>query len=152
MTARLHSWKRFWYPLASDFSLLDGGYLPDPEAKYGEVYNPFVVPFEAIADVPCLALLGEPGMGKSKALSEQYAAVARQARDQGDQALFVDLRAYQTDVMLQKAIFEDADFRAWSSGSHQLHLFLDSLDEARLRLGVVTTLLVRELQKYPIER
>jgi hypothetical protein len=152
MKARSHNWKRFWCPREASISLADGGYLPDPDAKFGEVYNHFVVPFESIADVPCLAVLGEPGRGKSKVLSEEYTAVARQVRDQGDQALFIDLRAYQTDMMLQKAIFEHPHFLAWSNGSHQLYLFLDSLDEARLRLGVVTTLLVRELQKYPIER
>jgi hypothetical protein len=33
-----------------------------------------------------------------------------------------------------------------------LHLFLDSLDEARLRIGVVTTLLIEKLRQHQIER
>jgi hypothetical protein len=60
--------------------------LPDPEAEYGEFYNPSIISFERIAHVPCLALLGEPGMGKSKILKEQYAITDQQVRATGDRA------------------------------------------------------------------
>ncbi|MGV7116675.1 hypothetical protein [Paenibacillus kyungheensis] len=62
------SLKRFWYDRSGTISLADGDYLYEPESEYGNIVNKDVVPFEAISEVPCLILLGEPGIGKTEAL------------------------------------------------------------------------------------
>ena len=41
------------------------GALADPESPYGREVNRSVDTLEKLADRQCLALLGEPGMGKS---------------------------------------------------------------------------------------
>ena len=51
-------------------NLSDGGFLYDPDNKYAEFVQSDVVPFEKIAHQPCLALLGEPGIGKSTVMGE----------------------------------------------------------------------------------
>ncbi|MDI6781613.1 MAG: hypothetical protein QME49_05890 [bacterium] len=56
------NWKRFWCPRGANINLSDGGYLSDPDSKWGHILNPKVVPFESIDKIPCLALLGEPGI------------------------------------------------------------------------------------------
>jgi hypothetical protein len=70
------------------------GYLLDPNARYGHIYNPDVETFESIARFPCLVLLGEPGMGKSRTLKTEYDVVHSRIEEQGGRLpLFLDLRA-----------------------------------------------------------
>lgn len=152
MSGELYNWKRFWCPREGKLNLSDDGYLWDPESDYGSICNPDVVPFESIAKSPCLVLLGEPGMGKSTAMQRQKLDIDREIREMGNESLWIDLRAYQTDVRLVYAIFESRIFQTWLNRSNRLHLFLDSLDECLLRIDSVSALLVEELSKYPLAR
>ncbi len=90
-------------------------------------------------------------MGKSTSVQGQKARIDEEISGKGDISLWVDLRAYQTDVRLIQAIFDAPVFKSWLSGSQNLHLFLDSLDECLLRIDTVAALLVEELPKYPID-
>ena len=65
----LFDWKRFWCPRDKSISLSDQGFLPDPDKEWGLLANPDLVQFEEVAATRCLALLGEPGVGKSLALA-----------------------------------------------------------------------------------
>ncbi len=74
-----YNWKRFWYPRGTQIDLRDNGYLPDPEStrdnsefNIGNFYNPNIVSFETIANIPCLVLIGEPGIGKSNAIQDAF--------------------------------------------------------------------------------
>lgn len=110
MTKPDYNWKRFWCPRSGRLNLGDrGGYLADPEAKYGYIGNPDVVRFEAIDDVPCLILLGEPGIGKSHALLAAHNNVVRTTANQGNQTLLLDLRSYGDENRLIRNLFEHAE-------------------------------------------
>lgn len=148
----LYNWKRFWCPRTGNINLSDGGYLFDPDSEYGRFYNSNTVSFEAIAGIPCLVLLGEPGIGKSTAMKSQQTLIEQQIVEAGGTSLWFDLRAYQTDMRLCQAIFENHVFQSWLDGEHQLHLFLDSLDECLLRIDTIAVLLLEELKKYPVKR
>ena len=65
---KIYSWKRFWCPRTGRIDLSDDGYLSDPDVEGERAYNPDVMPFESIESIPCLALLGEPGIGKTSAM------------------------------------------------------------------------------------
>jgi len=123
----------------------------DPDGEYGASFNPDVKSFDKIAETPCLILLGEPGTGKSTALLEH-----RKTTDSSlltpDRSLWIDLRAFQTDIRLIQGIFEHPTFVTWRNGTHRLHLFLDSFDEGLLRVNVLSTVLGDEFEKAPIER
>ena len=152
MPLRIYNWKRFWCTRTGRLNLSDSGYLFDPESEFGNIYNPDVFPFETIAKFPCLGLLGEPGIGKSTTMWTQKRIIDAQVTEAGDASQWVDLRAFQTDARLVKAIFEDPVFLDWKKGSHRLHLFLDSLDECLLRIDSVVALLLDEFRRSPIER
>ena len=152
MPPKIYNWKRFWCPREGKLNLSDDGYLWDPDSEFGSIYDPDVVPFESISKFPCLALLGEPGMGKSTAMQSEKGSIDMQVTERGDTSLWIDLRAFQTDVRLSQAIFEAPVFRTWLNGKHRLHLFLDSLDECLLRVDTVAALLFEEFGKCPIDR
>lgn len=63
--ASSYGWKRFWCPRDGSINLMDSGYLADPEGSYGNHFNPTLRSFEEVSKLPCLALLGEPGIGKT---------------------------------------------------------------------------------------
>ena len=133
----LYNWQRFWYPRGSTIELLDGGYLYRPEKEWAHLLNPDLVPLESLSTIPCLVLLGEPGIGKSHEIEKQKMF----AEEQQDEAtLWFDLGGYQTDDRLHKELFEHPVFQSWHAGRSRLQLFLDGLDEGLLTISVLVTL------------
>lgn len=147
-----YNWKRFWCPRTGNINLSDGGYLSDPISEFGKILNPDVVSFETIAGVPCLILLGEPGMGKSHTLEAELKFIDTNIQAEGGQTFWLDLRSYGNEDRLVRKLFENPDFVSWINGNYQLHLFLDSLDECLLRVDTLAAILIDELKKCPIDR
>ena len=152
MTNQIYNWKRFWCPRSGSINLSDGGYLYDPESKFGHIYNPDVVPFESIARVRCLVLLGEPGIGKTYTMRAEEEVIDIRVEEGGGKTLWMDLRAYGSEDRLIHDLFESRTFVAWANDNYQLHLFLDSFDECLLRINTLSELLIEELGRYPTER
>jgi len=148
MSKQVYGWKRFWCPRSGSINLADGGYLCDPEGEWGKAYNPDLVIFETISHLPCLALLGEPGIGKTQALEVERSKIVSKIQEQGDQVLFLDLRSYGSEDRLVRNLFDSPEFKAWQAGTHRLHIFLDSFDECLLRVDTLATLLVDEFKLY----
>src|SRR5262249_5943123 len=88
-----------------------------------------------MALTPCLVLLGEPGIGKSHEMQQQYERAKTQAAETSDAWLRFDLRDFQTDERFCNKVFENPTFRAWRNGTHHLYLYLDSLDEGLLTIS-----------------
>lgn len=152
MSNQIYNWKRFWCPRTGSFNLSDGGYLVDPDSEWGHLCNPDVVPFESIAMLQCLVLLGEPGIGKTHAMQTAQNVIFNKIKEKGEQILCFDLRSYGSEDRLVRNLFENTTFLSWKEGKHRLHVFLDSLDECLLRIDTLATLLIDELKKYPIKR
>jgi hypothetical protein len=143
MAEQVYDWKRFWCPRSSQINLGDRGYLTDPESEYGKYANPELVGLEAIAEVPCLVLLGEPGIGKSQELINLKDHTAKNL-DSGNEILELNLRSCTS---LKEDLLRDEQFIAWKDGTYRLYLFLDSLDEGLLQIQTLATQLVDTFKK-----
>lgn len=130
----------------------DGGYLYDSDSEWGRIYNPDVVPFESITEIPCLALLGEPGIGKSYAMQTERDVINTETQERGKRTLWLDLRSYGSDDRLVRDLFESPMFISWTKGERPLQVFLDSFDECLLRIDSLAALLADQFKKYPVER
>jgi len=143
-----YDWPRFWCPREGGSLLLDDGYLSSSAVEYKSVF-----PFKEISQIPCLALLGEPGIGKSNAIKDAYEARKIELGSHAkEQVLSFDLSPFGDENRLIRSLFETHRFKAWVDNSYQMDLFLDSLDEGLLRIDTLAPLLVDELRKYPISR
>lgn len=152
MRSQIYNWKRFWCPRTGRINLSDGGYLLDPDSEWGHIYNPDVVPFESVAEIPCLALLGEPGIGKTQSMQAERKAIEKKVDMEGGRTIWLDLRSYGSEDRLVHDLFENTTFISWAKGTHRIHLFLDSLDECLLRINTLAALLVDEFERCPVER
>lgn len=114
--------------------------------------QPTEIPFSEIAHVPCLVLLGEPGIGKSTEMGKCYEDFKPTVTETPDETLYLNLADYGAETSLYRGLFENSVFIRWLKGSHRLHLFLDSLDECLLRIDTIAGLLIQELKHCPIER
>jgi predicted NACHT family NTPase len=152
MSDKQYNWKRFWCPRTGNINLSDRGYLYDPDSEDGYIFNPDVVSFESIETVPCLVLLGEPGIGKTQTMKAERNAIDARVEQEGGQTLWLDLRSCGSDYMLFRKLFESTEFDSWRNGTYRLHVFLDSLDECLLEIRKLATLLIDEFKKYPVER
>lgn len=152
MAHHVYNWARFWGPRDDPFPFTQAGFLVDPESLEATQYSGSLLSFAALEPYPVLALLGEPGIGKTTAIEAACQTVQARIQTTEDQILPCDLRAYGSDTELRNDLFRCATFQAWIAGTHQLHLFLDSLDECRLRIDNVAQVLIAGLQGCPVER
>jgi hypothetical protein len=144
-------WKRFWCQRGEPIDLSDRGFLSDPEGKWSEYLNPALVTFERLAELPCVVLLGEPGIGKSWTLQQESAEV-QSSLAAGAKLVSLDLRSFGDEGRLMASLFDSKLFESWRNGDWLLHVFLDSLDECLLRVDNVAALLADELAKQPVNR
>jgi hypothetical protein len=150
--SKIYQWRRFWSLREGVVDLSDGGYLRDPEGENADSEKSHSKPFEAIEGVPCLALLGEPGIGKSQWCESEEKAITARLQGKGDDALWVDAGSYSEANDLVANIFRSRQFEDWVKGQHRLHLFLDALDECCLWIRNAPKRLAQELKKYPKDR
>ena len=94
-------------------------------------------------------LLGEPGIGKTKAFEIEKNETSVRIKEQSNDILRLDLRSYGSEDRLMRNLFDCQKFKTWQEGEHQLHIFLDSLDECLLRIETLATLLVDEIKGFP---
>jgi hypothetical protein len=130
--------------------MLDAGFMTD-RSDFLAAATPDAKRLCELADIDCLVLIGEPGLGKTTELKAEYHRVDNSLPD-GDRALLVELGFTRVASELEERIFGSDAFREWSEGEGRLHLFLDSLDEARLRLETAAKLLIRGLEDVPHQR
>ncbi|WP_152643374.1 hypothetical protein, partial [Anaeromyxobacter sp. PSR-1] len=90
-------------------------------------------------------LLGEPGIGKS----HEMRVLVRQA---GREAFSEDLGKFTSDLSLIHHVFESDVVKRWIRGDSELTMFLDGLDECRLRIKTIARILSDRLQQLPRER
>jgi hypothetical protein len=131
--------------------LADAGFVPDPESRWAFAWIPEAHSFDAIEDVPCLVLIGEPGLGKTTALRREYHRRVRTA-DHADEVLFVDLSGANEQSTLEARIFETEEWRRWQESDGRLDLFLDALDFALIRVETIVELLQHGLAQASTER
>jgi predicted NACHT family NTPase len=146
-----YRWRRLWVPREGFLDLSDQGFphLPDDERRQLGGWKHDAVYFDAIANTPCLILLGEPGMGKTHALQEERLAVESMSGPNESKTLFLDLRSYSSEDRLIRDLFESLNFIGWNRGEYALRVMLDSLDECLLRIDTVATLLGDKFQELP---
>lgn len=149
-TVKSFPWKRFWCRREDSYTLADRGFLTDPTGEHGELLNPHLTTFDQLQAVACLALLGEPGVGKSWSLSVDVEAFRQQFPEMP--MIRLDLRSFGSEDRLYKALFENQILLHWISGDHDLHLYLDSFDECLLRIDTIAAILADELPKLPLNR
>ncbi len=147
MGKKHYNWKRFWIKREGQLNLSDGGYLSDPDSKYGIFQNPDALPFSSIGSSPCLILLGEPGIGKTHAIESEHNSLV--TSDQ-NRKLILNLRSFSSEDRLHRVVSQI--LISIVETDHSLFLFLDSLDECLLRIDTVANLLIDILRGCPRDR
>ena len=143
---------RFWVPLGEEISLADSGFLPDPTDEFSALYNEHAAELDDLDELSCLVLLGEPGSGKTTALEADLERQRMRGVRRPDDLLFVNLGGTREERTLDARIFGAPAYTNWLNGTHRLNLLLDSLDEARLRVETVASLLMEGFGSAPLDR
>ena len=133
--------ERFWLPPGTPLPLIDRGFMPDPADPSTAPWIPEARTFGEIDHVGCLILVGEPGLGKSTALERE----ADRKAAAGAFVHPVDLSSTRDETVLRSMIFTGPAWDRWAHGEGQLHLFLDALDFALIRLDTVVEVLIKGL-------
>ena len=144
--------ERVWVRHSGRLSYVDDGFVPDPDGPLA-AYAPDVVKLPASTAGTCLVLIGEPGLGKSTALRADAERTASRVGSGADEILTVNLGSTRQEAKLERKIFGSASWQSWlGATSGVLHVFLDGLDEALLRVDTVADLLIEGLAEAPVDR
>lgn len=138
-------WRRFWTPAGTKVQLLDDGYLWEPKADRWNVINKELRTLDELAKVPCLILLGEPGLGKTHELK----LAAEQIRSSTTNVWELDLPACEDSQDIKDIFAEASQAIGTTSQGVPIYIFVDGVDEDGLRTTKFTTLLTRFISRYP---
>ena len=97
-------------------------------------------------------MLGEPGIGKSSAIEVAHRELQASFAHGRNEAVLFDLKPDGSEDRLVQDLFRSNWWQRWVSSSYLLYLFVDSLDECRLRISNVTAVLAAELKKRSVDR
>lgn len=139
-----YNWKRYWTKRGEPFPMDYDGYLIDNSDRKEDKE---LVLFDSIKK-PCLVLLGEPGIGKSRTLLQEVNKLKKQLAQTKDDVQLVDLRDVFNRGELKEDLFDKEFFCNWLEGNHHLHLFLDSFDESLMQYQALASLLGKRLNEY----
>lgn len=143
-TERTYAWPRFWFEAGAPVNTDNDGFLQDPTSKWAQYMPRRARPFEEIASIPCLVLLGEPGLGKTRALRSEH----ERLKAGGKKSLWLEFgRLGNTPEYLIQRLFSNPTFTRWQVEDGVLHLFLDALDEGLLEINNLHKILIDELRE-----
>ena len=144
------NWKRFWISQTGLLDLSDAGFLRDPETYSFE--GDALKTLAELDSYPALALLGEPGIGKSDALKLEHERLSSLGNEHDIISVHVNLNISSSEDWLCRQIFESSEVKSWKEGDGRLYLLLDSLDEAMIQIKPLVYRLVHEFRHLPTDR
>lgn len=105
--------------------------MSDPESEYAWADANRATSLAELRDHPALVLLGEAGMGKSRALRQEYEALCESPLENTN-LIYRNLNIFGVGEQrrLAEELFQGREYEAYCNGA-RLIVFLDSLDEAR---------------------
>lgn len=143
-----YDWNRQWHkaedpPLISDdgFTYVSNG---ESSFRFQESWS-----LEELENVPCLVLLGEPGMGKTHSIRSEYERLRNQSN-----CLLINLGLVTTRLELQSNVLDAELFSAWlkSERGTKISIFFDSFDECTLSMNQFFHFIENELSSKCSER
>src|SRR5580704_1793271 len=79
----IYPWRRYWARRDGFVDLSDDGFLVDPESERARYSAQKLHTLSELQQYRALALLGEPGIGKSVTLESEYAALQQAGGESG---------------------------------------------------------------------
>lgn len=137
------------------------GFLAEPDERgFSHQQNEHLRTLDDLDPIPCVLALGDPGLGKSWEVEAYVTRLAERVRaseiagNAGAVAAILDIDATEIDSRdaLRANVFDAPAFQEWRSRSGILHLIIDSFDEARIPLPLLSDLFVDGLEDVPVER
>lgn len=151
-------WRRLWASRGSEIAPDGTGFVALPSTDPFFRRNSHLRTLDELEGIPCLLLLGDPGLGKSWEI-ENYAARLK-ARldstsgnpDRPETLVAFDATDFDSREAFRAQVLENPVVAAWRAGRGTLHLILDSLDESRIQLSFFCSAILDALETLPVER
>ena len=149
-----YDWQRRWKPI--DIGGSDGtreiANAREVKALWELQFTSDGVSFDEIRHVPCLILLGEPGMGKTYAIEQEYKLSRSRELGSLHTSQFIDLSGSGSKVEVRDQLFGTDWFESWKLGKYGLTLFIDSVDQAGIPPRKIVSVIANELGNAVVGR
>lgn len=151
-------WRRVWTPRGTATDADSVGFLAEPRViRFLRPRNTHLRTLEELDAIPCVLLLGDPGLGKSWEVEEYAAQLTRRLEDataseSATTVLAVDATEFDSRDVLRARLFEHPAVAAWRTGIGTLYIVIDSLDESPIPLELLCGAILDALEGLPVER
>lgn len=153
MAKKIHSWTRYLCPRDGKYNLDYFGFLDVPKSKKNfSIYQPELSVLSDHRNLNCVVILGEPGIGKSTILEEEFEIFKNDPFFQNEMFFYRNLNTFDSKQSLVEGIFKSDEFLECLKSDKVLNLFLDSLDEASLNIKIASQIIGDELARSPVSR
>ena len=133
-----HAWRRYWSKWDGAPSGPTSGFLPEMDSAHRLLTRLVPRTSEELQNVPCLVLVGEPGIGKSTEVDDEK----RRLVAVGHRVAICDVKEFSSVNEIEEAIFA-----APLSADDPTTVFLDSIDEGRNAIDNLLAPLQRMLRR-----
>lgn len=140
-------WQRLWYKQGDSFALDFSGFLLDPETNEGFYRRTDVVKYSEINKLHCLILLGEPGIGKSTTLRNEYLK-HNEIVNKNEFIIYKDLREFGDENRLIDEMFKSKEINNWLKSEKSLFYYIDSYDECMLEIKRLSQILKNQFDGF----
>ena len=149
-----YDWQRRWKPIDIGGSDGTGAIAKAREVKalWELQFTTGSASFDEIRHVPCLILLGEPGMGKTYAIDQEYKISHLKESGSQHTSQLIDLSGSGSKVEVRDQLFGTDWFESWKLGNHRLTLFVDSVDQSGIRPREIISVITNELGDADVSR
>jgi hypothetical protein len=142
-----YAWKRYWCSLESHFPVSGNEFFYQTGAFFGSRDNSYQT-LDSMRNIPCLVLLGEPGMGKTYALNDEIAELKATVTE----TIYINLAYVRSRNELRAELLSDGVIKRCKEKGTIVHIFLDSLDESALNPSEIFSQLNNLLKDVDRER
>ncbi len=139
-----YNWKRFWVKRDGTYLYDLDGFLFDPESDNSKYQYQDVYSFEYIKAYPCLILLGEPGIGKSTVIEQEFESLNKQLKNEVDNVIYYNLKDYGDENRLINELFKSPQLSDWIKSENKLTIFIDSFDECHAEIPKLHNIFKRQ--------
>jgi hypothetical protein len=133
-----HDWRRYWSKWDGIPSGPTSGFLPQMDSAHRLLTGFAPRTSEELRNVPCLVLVGEPGIGKSTEVEVEKCRIVAK----GHTVALCDLKEFSSADEIEEAIFAEP-----LSADDPTTVFLDSIDEGRNAIDNLLAPLQRMLRR-----
>ncbi len=145
--------KRYWCKRDGSYHVTPHGYPSEPEldSEWGSIFYKDITDLSLSHDSRCLALIGEPGIGKTTTIKNYFDEARKVRRGNNELIVYQDAGLLHGEYGFYRFLTGNKNIIEWLDSGSNLHLAIDNFDELLVAAPRASDILLSQLERWRIE-